>query len=143
MSSTLSKADLLKALETALPAESNPTYPLLLDAIRRMIPDEKDQAFLTERENPRVRRAIRLYQRFHPELGHVEPELHTLIDWMLKRGGVQAATDLEKRMSQIDNLLDEFGSVSPEETIPVPAITILRLRVLAMSTNEPESQEEE
>jgi hypothetical protein len=143
----ISKANILKAVEEAIPAFVA-TQGMILNALDQIIPGEKDQAFLEERHNSRVRKAVKLYKNFHPEYGNAEPELHDVVDWLLARSGVSHVMLIENRMIQIAEILDKFGEVEIEQVVPVPGMDILRLRILAtplkgQGAEEAEESEEE
>jgi hypothetical protein len=143
MTTRLNKADVLKAIEEVIPA-SVPIKGMLLKELDEMLPDAKTQATLDSLHDPKVRRAIRLYKRFHPEFGNTEPDLPTLFHWMAKRGGVNLAAQSEKRMAQINNILAGYGEVTADQPVQMSDFDFLQLRTLsAPMLNQSQQQDEE
>ena len=139
---TISKTDLLKVVEEAIPTYVS-TRSLILTALDGMIPDEKDQVFIDERSNSRVRRAFKLYRKFHPEYGNMEPELHDVISWLLTRSGISQVMQIETRMIQLTDILSKVGNIDPDQMVALPGLDILRMRVMATPLIGQDDEEEE
>ena len=86
--------------------------PLVLHVLDDMIPDDNTQAFMNGVNSKRVEKAIRLYQKFHPEHGNETPTIHALVDWLLKRSGAGYANELLSRMDQIHELSMLVGTIN-------------------------------
>jgi hypothetical protein len=80
---------------------------------------------------PRLRKAIRQYQKYHPQLWKVEPDMEEVIKWLLVRSGMDKIDKLSKRLKKIERLAYAPGIVDPLSTYSLKGEWLIKLRSLA------------
>lgn len=131
---TIRKENFLDVLSQAIPDE-NPSKAMILQAANQLIPSSNSPV-------PGIRRTYRLYQRFHPERAGEEPELEDVLSWLRQRGAVEYASQLEGRLARLSSHLDSLGVIRADEDVPVPADTILAMRMIASGPTLIEEEED-
>jgi hypothetical protein len=118
----------LDRLEQSL-ANDDPNKQKLLEAARQLIPEASpfihdDVDFKT------LKKAVRQYQKFHPQYGRSAPTLSAVLEWLLGKAGITYATRLEQRITRLGQYLYGLGELPATPTVEVPTQVILAARML-------------
>ena len=119
----IAKRDLLVSLNQVIP-EGSPHKTMIIQSVNQMIPG-------SDSPSSAVRRTYKLYQKFHPENGNMEPTLDDVLGWLKSRAAIPYIGTLEKRLQRIEELLEKIGQIEPGTEASVPYDVILSLRLVA------------
>jgi hypothetical protein len=84
-----------------------------------------------DQKTPRTRKAIRLYQKHHPEHGSEVPSTEEIFDWLLKRNGIDFVAESANKMAQIAGHIQTLGPLNPAEVYHILGEWLIVLRVMA------------
>ena len=127
------RQQILEALKEAL---SGTKYEdtFLYDVVEEMILSDENKTFIGNINDDRIKRAIRLYQKFHPQRGNEIPELATMLDWFSKRSGANLAQELMEKSQKIRDILMAYGGVDPDSTMIISTDDMITMRILTKTS---------
>lgn len=124
------KDDFLRDLEQAIPTTLY-ARPILMAVAGYLILDDGKRRFVGDLNDPRIKKAIHLFQQAFPQYGDEIPLLVELIHWLLESNAFDRAAALEERMGWIYNKLTDIGEGNQDDLVLVNSRDIQLLKILS------------
>jgi hypothetical protein len=103
----------------------------LIASAKALIPSEGKQAQLKALTSRRVTRAYLAYELLQPGETNHKLSIDLIVEWLLDKGAVTHAANLEEKLNHIHQRLAAFGTLRNGETYTLTTEDVLILRMLS------------